>query len=78
MISAIRFLRPNIYGRPVGFIDTQMNYGVHELLVMRGIAEFVNNGSASPSDAGQVPQVEPDFQETERRNRRGKQKETVQ
>lgn len=73
MQTTIRFLRPNIYGRPVGYIDNQMSYGVHDVLVMRGIAEFVNS---APADA-ELPQIDTDTQETERRPRRSKQKETV-
>lgn len=41
MNTTIRFLRPNRYGKPVNALDSQMGYGVHQLLVQRGIAEFV-------------------------------------
>lgn len=41
MQTAIRFKRLNRYRKPIGAIDTQMGYGVHEALVSRGIAEWV-------------------------------------
>lgn len=40
MDSTIRFKRM-WRAKPVGTVDTQMGYGVHQLLVQRGIAEFV-------------------------------------
>lgn len=41
MHSSIRFLRLNRYRHPIGSIDSTMGYGVHDALVMRGIAEWV-------------------------------------
>lgn len=41
MNSTIRFKTINRYGRAIGSIDTDMGYGVHQALVQRGIAEFV-------------------------------------
>lgn len=50
MNTAIRFLRfdPR-YRRPAGYIDRQMGYGIHQMLVQRGVAEFVDEtASAAP------------------------------
>lgn len=40
MNTTIRFLRM-YQGRPVGALDSAMGFGVHDALVRRGIAEFV-------------------------------------
>ncbi len=41
-MSTIRFLRPNRYRKAIGEIDSQLTYGVHDTLVVRGIAEWVD------------------------------------
>lgn len=41
-MSTIRFLKPNLYRKAIGETDSQMSYGVHDTLVRRGIAEFVD------------------------------------
>lgn len=76
MNSRIRFLRTNRYRRPVGSQDTDLGYGVHELLVMRGIAEFVHDvplGVAAISE----PQLSSEELSSERKSRRSSKKECV-
>lgn len=42
MQTMIRFKHP-FNGRAVGSTDTLMGYGVHDTLVQRGIAEFIDS-----------------------------------
>ena len=41
-MSTVRFLRSNRFRKEIGQLDSQMPYGVHDALVMRGIAEWVD------------------------------------
>ena len=53
-MSTVRILRSNRFGKPVGYIDSQMTYGVHDTLVNRGIAEWIDK-SPITSAAISVP-----------------------
>lgn len=48
-MSMIRFLKPNRYRKKVGDTDSQMTYGVHDALVMRGVAEWVDQSPITVS-----------------------------
>ena len=40
--STIRFVKLNRMRRPIGSLDSELGYGVHDTLVQRGIAEWVS------------------------------------
>lgn len=60
MQSTIRFLIPNRYRKAIGEMDSKMAYGIHQALVMRGVAEWVHNPFSvavisQPGAAEQIP-----------------------
>ncbi len=73
MTSTIRFLR-SYHRREIGSIDTGMGYGVHDTLVRRGIAEFVQEAKPVVAAAISEPVAET---EPIRAKRRSHSKEPV-
>ncbi len=76
MLSMIRFVKPNRYGRQIGSLDSDLGGGVHETLVLRGFAEFVHQ-VAGPA---MLPAGEPEAipYTVPRRKRRHNHEEIVQ
>ena len=59
-MSTIRFVKPNRYRRAIGELDSQLTYGVHDTLVVRGIAEWVDQSPVTVAAISEpVLQTEP-------------------
>ena len=62
-MSTIRFVKPNRYRRAIGELDSQLTYGVHDTLVVRGIAEWVDQSPVTVAAISEpvlaIPQTEP-------------------
>jgi hypothetical protein len=71
-MSVIRFKTINRYRKSIGDLDDQLTYGIHDTLVMRGIAEWVDQ---SPTGAIAKPEVSEEAPR-ERRPRRFHPKES--
>ena len=54
-MSVIRFKTINRYRRAIGDLDDQLTYGIHDTLVMRGIAEWVDQSPTATIPEALVP-----------------------